>query len=120
LSQPPAQAAAIVEGLRNVRYQSLLVIRGGTSRENAVVAGFTVFPNPTSQSITVNYTLKQAVPAVLQLTDINGRVVWSFNDAQARAGENLVFVDLASFPAGIYNLAINVAGTTTTRKVVRN
>jgi hypothetical protein len=120
LSQPPAQAAAIIEGLRNVRYESSLRINGGTNREDAFVAGFTVFPNPTSKSATVSYMLKQSAPAVLQLTDVTGRVVWSFNDEKAQAGENLVLVDLSTLPVGLYNLTINVGGSTTARKVVRN
>jgi hypothetical protein len=64
--------------------------------------------------------LKQSAPAVLQLTDVTGRVVWSFNDEKAQAGENLVLVDLSTLPVGLYNLTINVGGSTTARKVVRN
>jgi len=70
-----------------------------TSTEEIIHAGLAVYPNPTSNFVTVNAANawngnKQAI-----ITDINGSVV-----AKQNMGTNEVKISLDNLPAGIYNL----------------
>ena len=71
------------------------------------------YPNPTSGSLTVTFTLPSGAPASLDLYDLSGRRVRS----QSVAGPGRQSVDLTRLKAGLYILRLTQAKHTATKRV---
>lgn len=81
-----------------------------------VALSLNAFPNPTADKINLQVAgLTEA--ASLQVFDLAGRVVTTLN---LEKGTNLVAVDLAKYPAGIYQVKLVAANGTTFVKVIKN
>ncbi len=77
------------------------------NRENSVLFGLTVAPNPVAGRGEVRFTLPRSAVVDLTLTDMQGRVVASLIDNSPRgAGDHVVAFDAASLPSGTYMVHI--------------
>lgn len=73
------------------------------------------YPIPTTSGVTVDIDLPlQRNPAVIQLTDLNGRTI-----TQKTSRESRTTVDLSQQPAGIYLLKVQVGDRKTFRRVLK-
>lgn len=63
-----------------------------------------VFPNPTTDVVTIAYAPPAQGKASVDLVDINGKSVTILSDAILDAEKRSLTVDLSSFPKGIYTL----------------
>jgi hypothetical protein len=78
----------------------------GTGIDNKVFeTKLKVYPNPTSDKITINITNQSFVDVKLQLINISGQIIYykELNDIQNHNEE----VDVTSFAKGIYYLKVN-------------
>lgn len=73
-----------------------------------------IYPNPTSNQVTVNLSGVTVPVEQIELSDITGRVIAIVNGTNA----NVVF-DLANETSGVYFIKVNSADATVTRKVVK-
>jgi PKD repeat protein len=75
-----------------------------------------LFPNPTADALTVDWSATNAQVLEIQLFDLSGRLLFS---AQPAAGAAAQPLSLGVFPQGIYQLRVRFAGGAVSRAVVR-
>ena len=82
--------------------------------------GISVFPNPTTNLVTVAFDEISNLPVTIELYDVAGRVVGRLmdNEVQSSASYGFYLSDFVSAP-GIYMIKINSGGSTTYKKVVK-
>lgn len=83
--------------------------------ENGIFAGVAVFPNPTSNNISVDLSAVSAENVSVTLIDMTGKVLAVKENA---AGAVALF-DMAGFAKGMYQVRISDGSTVTTRKVTK-
>lgn len=75
------------------------------------------YPNPVSETLTIDVTLNKAADMTVEMTNILGQSVYS-NTTKANAGLNSLNVNVANMQAGIYFYSVVVDGKKSTNKVV--
>lgn len=93
------------------------------SNRDIQVTDFRLFtyPNPVDNFLVVNYQLEQPVGTIeLDLYNMEGRLMQSFNELANYQGSHTQRVDLRQLPGGQYNLVLRVDDKqVSTRKVIR-
>jgi len=80
---------------------------------------FNVYPNPVISKGSIEFTLTDRQPVLIDVVDVMGRVVNQISETTLDAGE-YQFELPADIAAGLYSVRLNVNGYITTRKVVVN
>ncbi len=86
------------------------------SIEDKTEANFIIYPNPTSDSITIKNKASNSITD-LELVNINGQAV--FQKKNTDYADELT-LDLSSLTAGMYFLKVNFKGTIVTKKIVKH
>jgi hypothetical protein len=82
---------------------ALASVPAGTTRELSLAA----FPNPTSRPLTVSFSLPVAVPVAIDLLDLSGRRLQTWEATLLGPGQHTLSLDLESrLPAGLYFLRL--------------
>lgn len=77
-----------------------------------------VFPNPAEGSVAINYTLTNAAPTTLTITDVTGKVVFTAVQP-GLVGANTFNCSVAGFTAGVYFInVLNDEYSATSRLIV--
>jgi hypothetical protein len=84
------------------------------------VADAVIYPNPTSSTSTVEFSLVNASEAVVSVTDLSGKIVSERNLGQLNAGANATEINTSSFNAGIYYVTVSSNGSSVTKKLIKN
>ena len=75
------------------------------------------FPNPASERVTVRFKTEMPADATAVLYNVAGQQVDIFHQ-RTRNGKNFMYLDANKYPAGIYQLRLDVEGETSVTKVV--
>ena len=86
--------------------------------EVATVASHNAFPNPTSGTFDLTYTLSQSGELNIIVRDITGKLVMSKNEGSLAIGAHKTKLDLSSLAEGVYTYELNTNSTTTFGKIV--
>ncbi|MGZ3863342.1 MAG: M4 family metallopeptidase [Bacteroidia bacterium] len=82
-------------------------------------SGLSVYPNPSSGSVTLGVNLEQKQNISVSVTDVLGRVVESVPAKQYAAGENkLTIAEKIKYQPGVYLVNVNMDGKIITRKII--
>lgn len=73
------------------------------------IAAVSVFPNPSSHAITVNYTLTAASDVTLEIVDLSGRVIFVRTESGMQAGTQRAEITLSDISAGSYVLRVRTS-----------
>jgi Secretion system C-terminal sorting domain len=103
--------------LKGINYYRLkMVNRDNTAKYSTVISvrndmdgGFAVYPNPVSNKMTVGFDAGKASAALLQVFDLNGKLMQTKN-VQANEGSNMVQVNTEGLAAGSYILKLQLEG----------
>ena len=77
------------------------------------------YPNPFSQSTTIEYTLTEATEVVLTVTDVTGREIKKLvNGASQQPGIHQVVFNAENIPDGVYLYTLDAQGTRKTGKLI--
>lgn len=79
--------------------------------ENELNASISIFPNPATEFITVEYELTKTSPVVVTVTDINGKIISQEARGNQMAGTHRFTQDVTSLAVGTYNMIIEAYGT---------
>ena len=90
--------------------------RDATSPELAVVG---TWPNPFHKKFTIQYFLDSSQPVVIELLDLNGKLIYSENYGKVPAGVNYSEIIAENLPAGVYQFKMKAGNTQITRKVIK-
>jgi hypothetical protein len=90
---------------------------GSASGINKEVAlGLSIYPNPTSTTANVVFTLGESAVVTAALINVLGETVKA-NAYQLNAGSQKIDFDVADVTAGVYFLQLDINGQTTTQKI---
>lgn len=87
-------------------------------QENEDVAGFNVYPNPTSDNVNINFVSKENQDVMVNVIGMDGALVYtqSLNTKVGQATKTTV--DVANLAKGIYMVQLVGASSTVTQRVV--
>lgn len=79
---------------------------------------YSIFPNPTSDVLNVQYTLATEGTVTMNVVDLTGRVVRNIVKENQGAFQATEQINIAGLNAGIYLLNVTANGNTTTQKFI--
>lgn len=80
--------------------------------------GFTMYPNPTKSTITLNYTLENSSTVNVRITTIQGQIIYESNTTKSN-GFQTDIIDLSAQSNGMYFLTITSGTTAFSAKVIK-
>ncbi|MFN8299878.1 MAG: alkaline phosphatase D family protein [Chitinophagales bacterium] len=89
----------------------------GIKQENMVIVG--CYPNPFDNKIQVQYYLYQPATVQLQITDLNGRIVYSERTTQTVHGLYNAEANVSNLTPGTYFVTVNAGGKSYSKQVVK-
>ncbi len=92
---------------------------GLESIANNSVSVSNIFPNPTTGSTAVNYSLENASEVSISVVDVTGKVVYSSTEGTQVAGKHTSTIDASSFNTGVYYVTITTNDSQVTKKLIK-
>lgn len=87
--------------------------------ENMISQDITLQPNPARESVTIIINGLANSPALLTMTDINGKILYSEEiKPSSGTGRDLSLLDLQDYPAGIYFVKVRTDNWVVTKRLV--
>lgn len=83
------------------------------------VSAVSVYPNPATDMLSLNFSISQAGNTEIRITNLVGQQVSSFSNAATTAGSNLVSIDVSNIPAGVYFVSIVHNGVAESHKFIK-
>jgi hypothetical protein len=80
---------------------------------------FTISPNPTSGETTIAYSLNDGTKATIEVVDLAGKTLISFEEAFSSAGNKLTSFDASSLASGVYTVKIKSDNSTSSQKFIK-
>jgi len=77
-----------------------------------------VFPNPASDEVNVEFTLKNSANVIVELVDLNGKILYTRTLAHLNNGTHELNVNVSDFASGIYSVILRSDHSITTKKLV--
>ena len=87
--------------------------------ESEAVSGVSVYPNPASDNIAVNYSLNNASDVTIELVDVAGKIAATQSVVAQEAGTNNVSFETSSLNAGVYFVNIHTEAGSITKKFIK-
>lgn len=81
--------------------------------------GLTLFPNPSSDTLTIGFVLTDSTEVRWTIYDMSGQARSGFFPTKFARGRFQLKVSLAAFPAGVYFLIIDFGSTRQIRKIIK-
>jgi hypothetical protein len=70
------------------------------------VKGVKTYPNPSSNMITIDFAVENASPAIVKVTDMMGRVIYTTTLGFTNVGANKINLDISGYANGTYHVDI--------------
>ena len=87
--------------------------------ENNQIVGVSIYPNPVSEELTVNYAVASASDVTVEVVDITGKVIATVNEGAKAQGSHTAAINTAALATGVYYANIYANGTKVTKKFVK-
>ena len=100
-----------------VRYNEFLSVNENNSILDNVSE---IYPNPSSNSAFLNFTLKQENTVKVQVYNSLGALVYNGTEQKLMAGKNKIAVDCSNLNSGIYFVSLSANGSKATKRLVIN
>jgi len=84
-----------------------------------IISNATVYPNPASTSILVEYQLNQHAPMHIEVYDMLGRSMASINGVTPAQGTYQHRIDISNLQSGVYFVSLRSEGQSIVRKFVK-
>lgn len=78
----------------------------GVNEKESFLSKVNVYPNPTTDYLTLEYTMSTASPVIMTITDVTGRMVSTESLGIVNAGNNVKTLDVTGFAKGTYNVQL--------------
>ena len=110
-----------VNTIRNYNYKSFDV--SVPEVEKNVLSDFLVYPNPTEGSISLQYQVQQAGNVIIELRDINGKLIKTLSQKQQAIGNYTITWNRADdngnyINSGVYLCRIIICNTDISKKII--
>lgn len=106
---------------RGIYVRDLADDPSGVENNNTFVKDYSLrqnYPNPFNPMTTIEFTMKKAGPAKMEVYDINGRLIATLFDAYKQEGKQMVKFSGYDFPSGVYFYRFTSGGFTDTKKMM--
>ena len=90
----------------------------GIDENQKIITNVSLFPNPASSFIHVNYSLEKAGNIEMELTDINGNLVQRLFYGHKPSGNNSFDASLDKMASGLYLLRMTIDGSSLYKKIL--
>jgi len=91
----------------------------GISENSAEMSGFSFYPNPVKESVTINYVLNQSGQVLIELVGINGQLVSQLVNEKQSQGIHKMSVQISSEVAsGVYFLRTSLNNKSVNQKLI--
>lgn len=87
-------------------------------REFSQVTDMNLYPNPASGNVNVKYTLGEATPVIIDMYDINGKLVRTASKGFQAAGEYNYSFSTDYLAHGYYNVVVRTASGSSTKRLM--
>ena len=77
-----------------------------STQENEIVKSFSVYPNPTYDLVTIEFSAEASQLTTIEIIDMNGHLVKQLYRDTPRQGENRLTFNKGALPAGTYIISI--------------
>ncbi len=102
--------------LKNLQTTSTLATV--TSTAEPVLTGLRVYPNPTAETLTVDFTLTASGPVSLVLTNLTGQALRQLSNPGLASGNHSKVINVHGLSAGRYTITVQTTAGAETRVVV--
>jgi phosphatidylserine/phosphatidylglycerophosphate/cardiolipin synthase-like enzyme len=89
----------------------------GISDHNSLIPRWSVYPNPSTGTFSLDFTASAEFPATIELISFNGRVAWR-TSYEVTKGQNLMFAEPHDLASGIYLVRMITPGGSLGRKLI--
>jgi hypothetical protein len=89
------------------------------SLEESNELGLTLYPNPSSDNITIDYNLLSASDVTVEVVDITGNTIFSATKDGQSSGVQTSSVNTSGFASGVYYVTVSTEGASVTKKFVK-
>lgn len=91
----------------------------GIEAETQSITGLSVYPNPATEIVTLNFDLNRPSLVTTSLVNVTGQKVFEAQQQVNHYNQNKFRIDVSDFPAGVYFVNIATAnGKNTTEKLI--
>jgi aminopeptidase N len=102
--------------LKNLRTTSTLSTVTGVAEP--VLTGLRVYPNPTAETLTVDFTLTASGPVALSLTNLSGQALRQTSDPGLASGNHSKVFNVHGLAAGRYTITVKTTAGAESRVVL--
>lgn len=113
-----SQAAPAIAQKLDPKLGIAVLLTPTVSIENNSAVSYSIFPNPTSDVLNVQYTLAKEGNVTMNITDLTGRTIKSIVKENQGTFQVTEQINIAGLNSGIYMLTVNANGNTTTQKFI--
>lgn len=99
--------------LDNIRTASVI----SAVQEVEALKELSIYPNPTSDMITIDFNLKSAEDLQIELTNMIGQRIMTIDQSNYQAGSNQIQQDLSSVPNGMYFVTFRKENQVSVQKI---
>jgi len=82
------------------------------------VSGVSLFPNPANDKVNVEFTLQNSADIIVEVVDLNGKVMQTRTITNAIVGTNAIDLDVNNYANGVYSVIIRSNNALTSNKLV--
>ena len=83
------------------------------------ISNLVLYPNPTSETLTIQYSLMKSDDIKISVLDNLGRQISDVQHNQLPAGEHILDIDIKNLPPAVYMLQLSTEQNTVTEKFVK-
>jgi hypothetical protein len=99
-------------------YYRLKIVSNDNSKKHSMIislkndeaTGFTIYPNPAKDKVTVWFNSEKVCPAIIRIFDINGKLIYT-KSLQANNGHNNISLNIENLVKGNYILKTEINGS---------
>jgi len=100
-------------------YQGMIRVRESfTGVEDNAADGFSLYPNPAADQITIGFGMEQEGQVSYQVTDVSGRTILRSTSLAYSSGVHQLQLDASAWAAGTYRITLHAGERWVTKSVV--
>ncbi len=106
--------------IQNWNLSTYLTVQTNVGMNEEFVNGIRLgqnYPNPANANFNIIYELEKGGPVTIEIMDVTGKTIASFNEGVQYAGQHLIRLDGTTFDAGIYFYTLTVGDQKLTKKM---
>jgi|GEM_PF-4954853 len=89
-------------------------------RINTKNLNVSIYPNPVINQLQIKYNMRQHLPTLVEVSDMNGKMIQSFTHHPTNDSEQNLSIPVAELPKGMYNVNLSAEGNQSSIRFIIN